>query len=122
MSTHEALGAVNLHVWWGGTPQINPRDQGCMTSVIVQISVLSVELLNSQSTYNSISQIVGVVILFLSVVFIGLTFIHITDSRYLGFSVSIYLGEGEGYKEQTKAGLLGTKFGEIFYNTKKYCL
>ena len=59
-STCKALEDMNLCVWWGGTPQVDPRDQGCLTLVIIQVSVLMVDLCNSQSTYDSISQIVSV--------------------------------------------------------------
>lgn len=57
-STCKALEDMNLCVWWGGTPQLDPRDQECLT--LVQVSILTVDLRNSQSTYNSISQTVGV--------------------------------------------------------------
>lgn len=58
--TCKALEDMNLCVWWGGTLQVDPRDQGCLTLVIIQVSVLMVDLRNSQSTYDSISQIVSV--------------------------------------------------------------
>lgn len=64
------------------------------------------------------------VILFPSVIFIGLTLVHITDSRYFGFSVSIYLSEGEWDKNRLRPDFLELnleKFSFFLYY-KKYCV
>lgn len=51
----------------------------------------------------------------LSVIFIALTLIQITDSGYVGVSVSMYLDYRGWYNVQMNTGPFGTKFGDIFW-------